>query len=115
MQIKLNGTTTFRNFRGKEWRPPQGDRPAEGNPVYAPVVEDIMKALTRFVVDRNDPRRHSLAMTIERMRKIMEWSYAMCPDSVSQGPITDTATQALVTKHLWFRAWAATGWILWTR
>ncbi|KAG1888558.1 hypothetical protein F4604DRAFT_2023940 [Suillus subluteus] len=73
--------------------------------------------------EESECRNHASAMTIEDMRKIMAWSYKQCPDElisliysqVQSGLPLDMDEVISAQKHLVIRAFATTGFTIWTR
>ncbi|KAF4586434.1 hypothetical protein AB1N83_010834 [Pleurotus pulmonarius] len=62
-------------------------------------------------------RNHAEAMSIEDLRRIMQWSEKCCPSSwfeVAEKP-ANVAEVVLMAKHSLFRAFATTGFNIWTR
>ncbi|KAF8514460.1 hypothetical protein BU17DRAFT_68392 [Hysterangium stoloniferum] len=90
-----------------------------GNPANSRDVERIIDAIKRR--DGNEgSRSHSTAMTKQDMDKIIQWSNQLCPDSMleelgklSQGEYWKELP--FVVKHFMMRAFATSGFTLWTR
>ncbi|KAF8519784.1 hypothetical protein BU17DRAFT_47457 [Hysterangium stoloniferum] len=91
---------------------------ARENPASAPEVREIVKAVIARDAALGE-RQHSAAMSKEYMDRIMAWSDQECPKKMlaSLTPcLSDFAKIRLkVTKHLFMRAFASSGWTLWTR
>jgi hypothetical protein len=61
-------------------------------------------------------RHHSLAMSKQFMDKLFEWSMRVCPIEKVVGSLPeDLASLKLIAEHLRFRAFASTGWTVWSR
>jgi len=60
-------------------------------------------------------RNHSLAMSKTFMDKLFEWSTRTCPIEKVDSLPQDLATLKLTSEHLRFRAFASTGWTVWSR
>jgi hypothetical protein len=60
-------------------------------------------------------RHHSLAMSKPFMDKLFEWSMRECPVTKVEALPNDLASVKLIGEHLRFRAFATTGWNVWSR
>ena len=88
-----------------------------GCPARASAVEKFMKAIkTKSGVKGSAAtREHAEAMRIEELQKIMQWSESQCPHEMLGREHYDLDTLKLVIKHGLVRAFAASGFTLWTR
>ena len=86
-----------------------------GNAALASRVQDILHAIGNKSRADGDPRSHAVAMTVENMKKIMDWSEATVPSDWVQQDIKDLATLLTVSKHFLMRAFVTSGFTLWTR
>ncbi|KAG1733068.1 uncharacterized protein EDB91DRAFT_1084578 [Suillus paluster] len=86
-------------------------RVVTGNPAQSMAVQDMMEVLKNNEGAEGGSRNHASAMTIEDMQKVMAWSYKQCPDKLISLIYSRVRTQ----KHLVIRAFATTGFMIWTR
>ena len=86
-----------------------------GNPALSAQVQDILHTIENKSRAAGGSRDHADAMTIESMRKMMEWSERECPSSWRAQDIKDLATLLNVSKHFLMRAFMSSGFTLWTR
>ena len=88
-----------------------------GNPGHSAVVQDLLKAIKRSASGDSTTRNHAEAMTIGDMRKWMQWSEAEVPIEMANRPdlVHDAKQLEVVSKHVMMRAFAASGFTLWTR
>lgn len=88
-----------------------------GNPARAAIVQDLLKAIRNSAGGDNTTRNHAEAMSIEDMRRWMNYSEAEVPRELASHPelIQTTAQMGAVAKHLMMRAFAASAFTLWTR
>ncbi|KAF7980054.1 hypothetical protein HWV62_39826 [Athelia sp. TMB] len=86
-----------------------------GNPARSAVVEDIMKSIKHKDGAAGGEHHHSAAMSKQCMDKLYEWSIRACPFEKVDAVPEDLATRNLITAHLRFRAFASTGWTVWSR
>ncbi|KAG1828047.1 hypothetical protein DFJ58DRAFT_849262, partial [Suillus subalutaceus] len=117
----------WKNAQGETYREPYHFNPAtgivSGNPAQSAAVQDMMEVLKNNEGAEGGCRNHASAMTIEDMRKIMAWSYKQCPDElisliysqVQSGLPLDMDEVISAQKHLVIRAFATTGFTIWTR
>lgn len=74
-----------------------------------------MKSIQHKTSADDTQRHHSLAMSLPFMRMLYAWSMSVCPvTKVTELP-KDLASLTLVTEHLRFRAFASSGFTVWTR
>ncbi|KAF8510373.1 hypothetical protein BU17DRAFT_55462 [Hysterangium stoloniferum] len=104
-------------YRGQwHWDPEK--KIARGNPAHAPEVREIVNAVIARDAALGE-RQHSAAMSKEYMDRIMAWSEQECPQEVLSSIIPSlnhfVEVRLKVTKHLLMRAFASSGWTLWTR
>ncbi|KAG1838125.1 hypothetical protein F4604DRAFT_1962174 [Suillus subluteus] len=116
----------WKNAQGETYRGPYHFNPAtgivSGNPAQSAAVQDMMEVLKNNEGAEGGCRNHASAMTIEDMRKIMAWSYKQCPDElisliysqVQSGLPLDMDEVISAQKHLVIRAFATTGFTIWT-
>ncbi|KAL0564527.1 hypothetical protein V5O48_017518 [Marasmius crinis-equi] len=88
-----------------------------GNPARAPSVQDLMTSIRNTVRSDSTTRNHAEAMSYQDMEKWMAWSEKMVPDALADHPELLATREKLleVGKHLMMRAFAASGFTLWTR
>jgi hypothetical protein len=94
-----------------------------GNPAQSTAVQDMMEVLKNNEGAEGGSRNHASAMTIEDMQKVMAWSHKQCPDELISLIYSQVQTEAtldqdevnLAQKHLALRAFATTGFTIWTR
>lgn len=86
-----------------------------GNPTRAAEVVDLMTSIKHKTGADGAERRHSLAMSKPFMDKLYAWSMKMCPVTQMDTLPADLETLIMTTEHLRFRAYAATGWTVWSR
>ncbi|KAJ7644798.1 hypothetical protein FB45DRAFT_976028 [Roridomyces roridus] len=89
-----------------------------GCPARAPEIEAFMKCIKTKTRVKGEAatRRHAEAMTIEDLRKIMEYSEKQCSAEVvkaNQPP--DLPALVVLLKHGMMRAFLSSGFCLWTR
>ena len=96
-------------FRGR-WDYDTKGHSAQGNPCRSPVVEDILDACSKK--DGEGERRHSKAMSIEDMERILAHSLRECPEGFE--PKTQEERD-LLARHLFYRAFASFAFTIWTR
>jgi len=60
-------------------------------------------------------RQHTAAITIEDTKTLMTQSEMVCPDSLFCNAPQNLQSLELMNKHALMRAFAATGFTLWTR
>ncbi|GBE89856.1 hypothetical protein SCP_1701820 [Sparassis crispa] len=54
-------------------------------------------------------------MRYEYLEQVMEWSERICQEMSMKTALKDVQSRTFTSKHLLFRAFAATGWTLWSR
>lgn len=113
--------------QGETYRGPYHFDPATGivtgNPAHSAAAQDMMEVLKNNEGAEGSSRNHASAMTIEDMQKIMAWSHKQCPDELICLIYSQVQTEAtldrdevnLAQKHLALRAFATTGFTIWTR
>jgi hypothetical protein len=94
----------------------------EGNPATLAEVADVLTAIKHKSGAEGGDRTHSLAMTKEYMERMFKWSESKVSAEAIQHVLNYTGQtnmtaeeQTLMTKHLEFRAFAATAWTIWSR
>ncbi|KZP05164.1 hypothetical protein FIBSPDRAFT_766273 [Athelia psychrophila] len=87
-----------------------------GNPARSAVVKDIVKSIKHKEggVDGAE-RHHSAAMSKQYLDKLHDWSMRACPLKTLDAIPLDLATRNVISHHLRFRAFASTGWTVWSR
>jgi len=76
----------------------------------------MMKTIkNRSATKAGATRQHAEAMLIEDLQAMMEWSEAACPNEWFGYKPSDFATMELMNTHGFMRAFAATGFNLFTR
>jgi len=76
----------------------------------------MMKTIkNRSVTKAGATRQHAEAMSIEDLRSMMEWSEAACPNEWFGREPSDFAMMKLMNTHGFMRAFATTGFNLFTR
>lgn len=105
-------------YQGR-WQWDDVNKVGRGNPAESSEVRDTMTAVKNRQ-GATGTREHSAAMKIEYMDRIMSWSNNVFAPSVLKrlGPMKNVEYHTLLptaTKHLFFRAFATSGWNLWTR
>ncbi|KAG1775242.1 hypothetical protein EV702DRAFT_973569, partial [Suillus placidus] len=108
------------NVQGETYRGPYHFDPATdivtGNPAQSAAVQDMMEVLKNNEGAEGGNRNHASAMTIEDMRKIMAWSYKhLIYSRVQSGLPLDMDEVISAQKHLVIRAFATTGFTIWTQ
>ncbi|KAF8289552.1 hypothetical protein DL93DRAFT_2174273 [Clavulina sp. PMI_390] len=111
----------FRASKEWAWNPtlPPAQR-AQGSPVRARLVNKTYLGCMNEIAARSGPRKHARAMQKEDMDAIYLWSLQHCPDfnsvlkALTCGKLDESFLQN-VTFHLFWRAYAAFSFILWTR
>ncbi|TFY52689.1 hypothetical protein EVJ58_g9871 [Rhodofomes roseus] len=101
-------------YRG-EWRFDEHRSRWVGNPATCAEVRDILKAIKNKANTDGGERTHSVAMRYDYLKAIIEWSETECPPAEAMVTPRDVAHRTKVTTHLFFRAFASTGWTIWTR
>ncbi|KAH9910809.1 uncharacterized protein B0H18DRAFT_894363 [Fomitopsis serialis] len=101
-------------YRG-EWRFDEHRSRWVGNPATCAEVRDILKAIKNKANADGGERTHSVAMRYDYLKAIIEWSETECPPAEAMVTPRDVVHRAKVTMHLFFRAFASTGWTIWTR
>ncbi|KAH9830800.1 uncharacterized protein C8Q71DRAFT_842312 [Rhodofomes roseus] len=101
-------------YRG-EWRFDEHRSRWVGNPATCAEVRDILKAIKNKANADGGERTHSVAMRYDYLKAIIEWSETECPPAEAMVTPRDVAHRTKVTTHLFFRAFASTGWTIWTR
>ncbi|KAK7034184.1 hypothetical protein R3P38DRAFT_2518899 [Favolaschia claudopus] len=101
-------------YRGK-WHFNPTTAAWEGNPIDSAKVQDTMAAIKNKCGKDGGDRKHSLAMSEEFMSRMFAWSEEQCPASKYEGKSTTVEEQNLKTKHLAFKCFASTSWIIWSR
>lgn len=101
-------------YRG-DWRYDATQKRWFGNPTRSAIVKDLMVAIKHKTGADAPERHHSLAMSKEFMDMLFAWSWKVCPTSKVESLPEDMETLNLITEHLHFRAFASTGWTVWTR
>ncbi|KAK7036863.1 hypothetical protein R3P38DRAFT_2770933 [Favolaschia claudopus] len=101
-------------YRGK-WHFNPTTAAWEGNPIDSAKVQDTMAAIKNKCGKDGGDRKHSLAMSEEFMSRMFAWSEEQCPASKYEGKSTTVEEQSLKTKHLAFKCFASTSWIIWSR
>lgn len=96
-------------FRGR-WHYDDKSKQWMGNPVLCAEVDDMYEACKNK--DGEGERHHSRAISLDDMKKLLAFSRQECPIDL---PVTDLASLALKGSHLWFNAFASTGFTIWTR
>lgn len=95
-----------------------------GCPARAPIVQEILKAVKTRANAKGAAatRQHAEAITFDDMKRLMEWSEAVCPgswfDTLSASNGGVQANKDVVQKmneHGLMRAFSATGFTLFTR
>jgi len=74
-----------------------------------------MKSIKHKHGAESGERQHSLAMSKQFMDKLFEWSMRVCPIKKVDSLPMDLDTLKLTAEHLHFRAFASTGWTVWSR
>ncbi|KAF8506392.1 hypothetical protein JB92DRAFT_3122185 [Gautieria morchelliformis] len=105
-------------YQGR-WRRDEERHCGHGNPAQSTEVDDIITA----VKNRDGAEGthfHSCAMKLEYMDRIMEWSSTQCPPTILRelGCLHSEEYHLRLpkaTKHYFMRAFAASGWTIWTR
>lgn len=75
-------------------------------------MEDTMTAIKHKSRAEGGDRTHSIAMSLQYMSKMYEWSSAQCNTSL---PADTMEKRMLKVKHLEFRAFAALAWMCFAR
>ncbi|KAF7793056.1 hypothetical protein EIP86_004161 [Pleurotus ostreatoroseus] len=112
-------------YRGR-WSYNHETGKATGNPADSPEVEDMMQTIKNRSAAADDARDHAEAMTLDDLRKMMNWSLVQCPqelvDSVLAQAVDpdrssqlDVAQILFVSKHLQIRGFFSSAFVLWTR
>lgn len=96
-------------FRGR-WHYDDKSKQWMGNPVLCAEVDDMYEACKNK--DGEGEFHHSRAISLDDMKKLLAFSRQECPIDL---PVTDLASLALKGSHLWFNAFASTGFTIWTR
>lgn len=86
-----------------------------GNPADSAEVQDLRTALKHKVKSDGRVRNHATAMTYPYMEMIMAWSERECPNEICCREPVSMEERTKVTKHLRLRAFASTGFTLFTR
>ncbi|THU95692.1 hypothetical protein K435DRAFT_665894 [Dendrothele bispora CBS 962.96] len=81
-----------------------------GNPTETPLVKDMLDACKNK--DGESDRKHSRPMSFDDMSTLFKWSWSICPDDA---PIQTADELKVKTRHLSFRAYISTAFVLWTR
>lgn len=101
-------------YRGR-WHFNKDSDQWEGNPALSAEVDDTMIAIKHKSGAEGGDRNHSVPMSKEHMEKMFAWSESMCSKESLRTPAKTMEEQGNRTKHLEFRAFAATAWTIWTR
>ncbi|KZP32823.1 hypothetical protein FIBSPDRAFT_1012805 [Athelia psychrophila] len=87
-----------------------------GNPARSGVVQDLLKTVKNRDKAAGNVRNHAEAMSAEEMKKLMDWSES---NSVTGEPANlafrDAQDLVETSKHYLMRAFATSGFTLWTR
>ncbi|KLO04825.1 hypothetical protein SCHPADRAFT_840175, partial [Schizopora paradoxa] len=101
-------------YRGT-WFYDEDKKECFGNPADSADVQDLRTALKHKVKSDGRVRNHATAMTYPYMESIMAWSEKECPNEMSCRKPLLMEERTKVTKHLRLRAFASTGFTLFTR
>lgn len=86
-----------------------------GNPAECAEVQDLLKTISHKNKAEGKERHHAVAMKYEYLVKMMAWSRSIVPGDVTMNPPPDHKGCALVARHVGFRTFLQTGWMLWLR
>nr|GAT46595.1 predicted protein [Mycena chlorophos] len=89
-----------------------------GNPVLSHVVKTLCNSHKNFCgQDDGNVRTHSVAMSKENMHQMFEYMDSLVPPSKYLDPkiVHGTSMRRLITSILLFKAFASTGWTIWSR
>ncbi|EDR06825.1 uncharacterized protein LACBIDRAFT_299726 [Laccaria bicolor S238N-H82] len=88
-----------------------------GCPARAPAVMAVIHAVKVRAVEKGHAasRNHAEAITVEEMKKIIDWSEKMCPDDLLTLPVKDIETLMFRAEHALMRAFISSAFTLWTR
>ncbi|EDQ99570.1 uncharacterized protein LACBIDRAFT_316329 [Laccaria bicolor S238N-H82] len=89
----------------------------KGCPARAPAVMAVLHAVKVRAAEKGHAavRNHAEAITIEEVKKIMEWSEKTCPDDLLTLPVEDLETLMFHAEHALMRAFISSAFTLWTR
>ena len=84
-----------------------------GNPANASCIKELRRSVVNRDKGQDTARNHAEAITFKDLGKIMAWSASACPGPCS----SDSTLEQLLhsARHLMFRAYASTGFTLWSR
>lgn len=85
-----------------------------GNPVNSHVMNSLAKILRVETVKRGDVRNHSGAIKITDVQTMIQWSMVLWPLEKALSAST-LEERALATRHVFYRAYLSTSFVLWTR
>ncbi|GBE83276.1 hypothetical protein SCP_0503240 [Sparassis crispa] len=101
-------------YRGR-WHFDEHAQRWAGNPVMCAEVQNILDAVNNKYGADGGERTHSAAMQYEYLDQVIKWSESVCPEISVHIPPVDVESRHVTTKHLLFRAFATTGWTIWSR
>ncbi|KAF8833962.1 hypothetical protein BDN67DRAFT_1072801 [Paxillus ammoniavirescens] len=101
-------------YRG-EYHHDEASDTVRGNPARAAVVQDMLDSIKKKDKSEGDPRNHAQAMTIEYMKKFMDWSLEQASVDALDRSFEDPASLVMCAWHFMLRAVAATGFTIWCR
>ena len=86
-----------------------------GNPARSATVQDILKAVKNRDKANGGTRNHAEAMSIDEMKKLMDWSEENFSGDPSELKFSNANDLVAAAKHYLMRAFASSGFTLWTR
>jgi len=86
-----------------------------GNPARSATVQDLLKAVKNRDKANGGTRNHAEAMSIGEMKKLMVWSESYITGDPNQFRFDNANDLVSAAKHYLMRAFASSGFTLWTR
>jgi len=87
----------------------------KGNPARSAAVQDILKAVKNRDKANGSTRNHAEAMSIDEMKKLMDWSKVHFSRDPNDLKFDNAHELVMAAKHYLMRAFASSGFTLWTR
>ena len=87
----------------------------KGNPARSATVQDILKAVKNRDKVNGSTRNHAEAMSIDEMKKLMDWSEVHFSGDPNDLKFDNAHELVTAAKHYLMRAFASSGFTLWTR
>jgi hypothetical protein len=87
----------------------------KGNPARSATVQDLLKAIKNRDKANGGTRNHAEAMNIDEMKKMMDWSETYVSGDPNGLKFNNAIDLVSAAKHYLMRAFASSGFTLWTR